>query len=125
MPVLRFKDLVLHLKRKLLRVSIGTPASVGQLLHPPFLVAIENLVAGLAGDPQPSAKFRHRLAGDPQTAAFRPSPDTPSKASLPPQKGEKCNLGVRYDLFPKSRVGHITLTVTTFAGIANLGLTMD
>jgi len=33
----------------------------------------------------PSAR---RLAGEPQTAAFRPSPNTPSKASLPPQREE-------------------------------------
>ncbi len=47
-----------------------------------------------------------RLAGEPQTVAFHPSPNTPSTASLPPQKGKKCNLCVRYDLLPMSRVAH-------------------
>jgi hypothetical protein len=30
-----------------------------------------------------------RLAGEPQTATFRPSPNTPSKASLPPRLEEE------------------------------------
>src|SRR6202035_1678864 len=47
-----------------------------------------------------------RLAGEPQTAVSHPLPNTPSKASLPPQKGKKCNLCVRYDLLPMSQVGH-------------------
>ena len=39
------------------------------------------------------------------------SPDsTPSTASLPPQKGKKCNLCVRYDLLPMSRVAHKDLS---------------
>jgi hypothetical protein len=32
-------------------------------LNPAFLVAVEDFVAGLAGDPELSAKFSHRLAG--------------------------------------------------------------
>src|SRR5262249_27188544 len=38
------------------------------------------------GKVPPSAR---RLAGEPQTAFFRPSPNTPSKASLPPLKQEE------------------------------------
>src|SRR5258708_22539469 len=30
-----------------------------------------------------------RLTGEPRTAAFHPSPNTPSKASLPPKKQEE------------------------------------
>src|SRR6266481_6022651 len=33
--------------------------------------------------------FPRRLAGEPRTAAFHPSPNTPSKASLPPKKQEE------------------------------------
>src|SRR6266480_2376899 len=33
--------------------------------------------------------FPRRLAGEPRTAAFHPSPNTPSTASLPPKKQEK------------------------------------
>src|SRR6266513_3092852 len=50
-----------------------------------------------------------RLAGEPQTAVFHPLPNTPSKAFTPPQKGEKCNLCVRYDLLPMSRVAQYHL----------------
>src|SRR5262249_28077899 len=49
------------------------------------------------GRDQPSVR---RLAGAPQTAAFHPSPTTPSRASLPPQKGRKCSPCVRYVLLP-------------------------
>src|SRR5712664_3355910 len=52
-----------------------------------------------------------RLAGEPQTVAFHPSPNTPSTASLPPQKGKKCNLCVRYDLLPMSRVAHLFASI--------------
>src|SRR5713101_88042 len=83
------QDKVLHLKGKLMSIPIGAPAPVGQPLNPTFLVAIEDLVAGLTGDPELPAKFRHRLAGEPQTEAFRPSPNTPSTASLPPPKRGK------------------------------------
>src|ERR1700730_12149844 len=68
-----------------------------------FLVTIEDLVAALARNPKLSAEFRHRLAGEPQTAVSRPLPNTPSTASLPPQKGKKCNLCVRYGLLPLCR----------------------
>jgi hypothetical protein len=61
---------------------------VGQPLHPAFLVAIEDFIAGLTRDPKLPAQVRDWLAGEPQTEAFRPSPNTPSTASLPPQKGE-------------------------------------
>jgi hypothetical protein len=47
-----------------------------------------------------------RLAGEPQTAVFRPLPNTPSKASLPPLYGEKCHLCVRYNVLPMSQAAH-------------------
>jgi hypothetical protein len=63
MLVLHIQDVVLHLEGKLMRVAIGTPAAVGEPLKAAFLVAIEDLVAGLTRNPKLSAKFRHRLAG--------------------------------------------------------------
>ena len=57
------QDKVLHLERKLVGVAIGTPASVREPLNVTFLIAIEDLVAGLTGNPKLSAKFCHRLAG--------------------------------------------------------------
>src|ERR1700731_1046756 len=100
------QDKVLHLKRKLMGIPTGTPAPIGESLNSTLLVAIEDLVAGLAGDPELPAEFRHRLAGEQQTADVHPLPNTPSKASLPPRKGKKCNLCVRYDLLPMCRVAH-------------------
>jgi hypothetical protein len=74
MLVLYVHDEVLDLKRKLIGVAVGTPASVGQPLNATFLVAIENLVARLARDPKLPAKS---------------SPNTPSKASTSSLKKEK------------------------------------
>ena len=64
-------------------------APVGQPLDAALLIAGEGFVAGLAEDPELPAQFRHWLAGAPQTADFHPSPNTPSKASLPPPKGQE------------------------------------
>src|ERR1700677_3682215 len=57
------QDEVLHLKRQLIGIAIGTTASVGQYFDPAILVAIKNLVAGLAGDSELPAKFGQWLAG--------------------------------------------------------------
>ncbi len=56
---LHVQDVVLHLEGQLIRVAKGTSAPVRQPLHPTFMVAIENLVARLAGNPKLPAKFRH------------------------------------------------------------------
>jgi len=63
MLVLNVQDEVFHLKRKLMGIANGAPAPVRQPLDPAFLVTIEDLVAGLAGNPELPAEFRHRLAG--------------------------------------------------------------
>ena len=57
------QDVVLDLERQLVRIVMGAPASVRQPLYPTLLVAIENLVARLAGDPKLPAQIRHLLAG--------------------------------------------------------------
>jgi hypothetical protein len=61
--VLDVQNVVLDLKGKLVGVAKGTPASVAESVNAAFLVAIEDLVAGLAGYPELPAKFRHRFAG--------------------------------------------------------------
>jgi hypothetical protein len=78
--VLYVPDEVFHLERKSVGVAIRASTSVREPLHAAFLITIEDLIAGLAGDAKLPAKFRHRLAGEPQTAVFHPLPNTPSKA---------------------------------------------
>src|SRR6202451_4472141 len=58
---LHVQDEVLHLKRQLIGIAIGTTASVGQSFDPAILVAIKDLVAGLAGDAELPGKFRQWL----------------------------------------------------------------
>src|ERR1700676_1098653 len=59
---LHVQNIVFHLEGKLVGVAIGTPASSGQSLHPRFLAAIEDFVAGLTGDTKLPEKISHRLA---------------------------------------------------------------
>ena len=52
MRVLHVQDVVLQLKGQLIGIAIGTSASVGEPVNAAFLIAIEDLVAGLARDPE-------------------------------------------------------------------------
>src|ERR1700724_2235451 len=60
---LHVQDEVFHLEGKLMRIAVGSSASVRQPLHPTLLVAIEDFVACLARDPKLPAEIRHFLAG--------------------------------------------------------------
>jgi hypothetical protein len=62
MLTLHVQDVVLHLKGELVGIAIGTSASVGEPVNAAFLIAIEDLVAGLARDPELSAQIRHGFA---------------------------------------------------------------
>src|ERR1700741_4597026 len=62
---LHVQDEVFHLEGKLIRVAVGSSAPVRQPLHPAFLVAVEDLVTGLARDPKIPAEIRHWLARQP------------------------------------------------------------
>jgi hypothetical protein len=44
-------------------VAIGTTASIGETLHAALLIALEDLVAALAGNAELPAKLAHGLAG--------------------------------------------------------------
>jgi len=65
MLTLHVQDVVLHLKRQLIGIAIGTSATVGEPVNAAFLIAIEDLVTGLTRDPELSAQVRHRLARQP------------------------------------------------------------
>jgi hypothetical protein len=80
--------------REILRLLPGAaaigPAGLQRLAV--FLAAIENLVAGLARDPEIPADVRHRLpvpAGGQQSAGVLPSPNSLSTASTPPAEQKR------------------------------------
>jgi hypothetical protein len=60
---LHVQDVILHLKRKLVGIAIGTAAAIGKPFKTALLITIEDLVPGLSGDTELPAKFRHWLAG--------------------------------------------------------------
>src|ERR1022692_2650284 len=60
---LHVQNIVFHLEGKLVGIAIGTPASIGQSLHPTFRGAIEDFGARLGGDTNPPEKISHRPAG--------------------------------------------------------------
>ncbi len=99
----------LDLLRQLIGVAHRAPAAVGKSLKPVFLVAIEDLVAGLPGYAELPAYLGHRLAieqaGDKTQAFVHHRTLFPRHQHLPP-KGKKCYPCVRYDVSPMSRVAH-------------------
>jgi len=56
------QDIVLYLKRKLVGVTIVASAAIRESLNTGLLIAIEDLVASLAGNSEFPAQFRHRFA---------------------------------------------------------------
>src|ERR1022692_3879430 len=63
--VLYVQDEVFDLERKLVGVAVRTSASVREPLHAAFLITIENLIAGLAGKPNPQTKSPQRPPAKP------------------------------------------------------------
>lgn len=62
------EDVVLRLKGELIRIAIGTTTAVGQSFQPTFLIAIDDLISGFAGDPELTvAPWARRRVGVPQT----------------------------------------------------------
>src|SRR3984893_2807364 len=107
--VLYVQDEIFDLERKSVGVAIRTSASVREPLHAAFLITIEDLIAGLAGDAKLPAKFRHRLAGQPASHKLQSLIHyrtlLPRHHSLP-SKGRKCHLCVRYNVLPMSQAAH-------------------
>src|SRR2546422_11766016 len=60
---LQVQDEFFHLEGKLIRIAVGSSASVRHPLPPTLLVATEDLVACLARNLNPPAEIRHWLAG--------------------------------------------------------------
>src|SRR5713226_10034657 len=74
-----------------------------------FLVALEDLVAGLARNTERATDLAHRFAV--QQLSDQPQALVHHRTLLPrhqrlPRKGERCYPCVRYDLSPMSRAAH-------------------
>jgi len=90
--LLYVQDVVLYLEGKFLGAAVGAAASVGEPLKTAFLVAVEDLVAGLARDAKLPAELGHRLARQPTSHKLQPF--IHHRTLLPwhdslPRKGEK------------------------------------
>src|SRR5436305_944414 len=101
----------LDLLRELVGIAHRPSRAIAQGLKPVLPVAIENLVAGLAGYAEFPADVRHGLpvqqAGDKAEAFIHDRTRFPRHPHLPPAKSEKCNPCVRYELSPMSRADQI------------------
>src|SRR5205807_1448969 len=96
----------LDLGWQLVGIAHGAARAIRQRFDPAMLVALEDLVAGLAGDRELPADLRHRFAIE----QFRHKPQAlvHHRTLLPrhrhlPLEGGKCYLCVRYALLPMSR----------------------
>src|SRR5437588_4327624 len=96
----------LDLGWQLVGIAHGAARAIRQRFAPAMLVALEDLAAGLAGDPELPADLRHRFAIE----QFRHKPQAlvHHRTLLPrhrhlPLEGGKCYLCVRYALLPMSR----------------------
>src|SRR6478752_2400898 len=102
-------DQGLDLSGELVGVTPGPARAVGEGLEPVLLIAIEDLVAGLAGDAELAGEIGHGLtlqqADDEAQAFFHHRTLLPGHLHLPP-KSRKCYPCVRYVLSPMSRVAH-------------------
>src|SRR6267143_560638 len=102
-------DQALDLPRQLVGVANRPARTVGQGLEAVFLVALEDLVAGLARNAERATDLAHRfavqqLSDEPQALVHHRTllprhPHLPRKG----RKGERCYPCVRYDLSPMSR----------------------
>jgi len=104
-------DQAFDLRRELIGIAPGPARSVAEGLQPVLPVAIEDLVAGLAGDAELAGEVGHgfalQQAGHEAQAFFHHRTLLPGHLHLPPAAArEKCYPCVRYDLSPMSRVAH-------------------
>jgi hypothetical protein len=113
---LEIHDQFLNLHRKLIGLTIRTPAAVRQPIDPTVLVAVVDLVACLARDPKLTTQPRHLLSiqqpGDEPKSLFHDSTLLPWHKHFLPSFRKKCYLCVRNEVLPISREGHGVLSIT-------------
>jgi hypothetical protein len=95
-------DQALDLRRQLVGIAHRSPTTVAQRFEAALLVATEDLVAGLARNPELAANAAHRFAikqlGDEPQALVHHRTLLPRHRHLPAQEAGKCYLCVRYVL---------------------------
>src|SRR6201988_667626 len=106
-------DQGLDLLRQLVGVANRPTRTIGQGLQTVFLVALEDLVAGLARNAERATDLAHRFAV--QQLSDKPQTLVHHRTLLPrhprlPRKGERCYPCGRYDLSPMSRAAHLLRT---------------
>src|SRR5512141_3003858 len=88
------------LRRQLVGIAHRPTGAIAQRLEAALLVAIEDLVTGLAGDSELPARVRHRVAveqlGNKAQALIHHRTLLPRHTYLPPRRAGKCYLCVRY-----------------------------
>jgi hypothetical protein len=108
----------LELLRELVGVAYWPPGAVAQRFQPVLLVAVENLVAGLAGYAELPADLGHgfpvQKPGDKAQALLHHRTRFPRHPHLPQNKSGKCNPCVRYVLSPMSRAVQPTIPEALF-----------
>src|ERR1700752_3743834 len=99
-------------------MACAPTGAVAQRLEPMLLVAVENLVAGLAGYAELPADLGHgfpiQKPGDKTKPSFHHRTRFPRHPHLPQNKSGKCNPCVRYEVSPMSRAAHITRSPSRF-----------
>src|SRR6516225_12468205 len=110
--VLQPNDQTFDLSRQLIGIAYGPPGAVSQSLQAMLLVAVEDLVAGLAGDAELPADLGHgfpiQKPRDKAKALLHYRTRFPRHLHLPQNKSGKCNPCVRYVLSPMSRAAQRT-----------------
>ena len=105
--LLEADDLRLNDPRQLIGVPQRAATAIGQALEPAVLIAIEDLVAGLARDPELATEHRHLLAVE--QAGDKPETLILHVTLLPrhaPPRGQKCHPCARNMVLPISQEGH-------------------
>src|SRR5580704_4719354 len=95
---------------QLVGIAVGAPGPIREPLQSTFLITLEDLVAGFAGNLKLAAQGRHALAvfesnhesyAFVHNRTFLPWHPTPA-----PFQGKKCNPCLRYVLLPMCRAAH-------------------
>src|SRR5271166_3601845 len=115
-------DQAFDLRRELVGVAHGPARTIGEGLQPMFVIAVKDLITGLAGYAEIPTHLRHWLsvqeAGDKAKALFHYRTLLPRHPHLPlPKKSEKCNPCVRYEVSPMSQAGPIMTSIAKHAPV--------